>query len=306
MSEYLGLAYYSEVPLVIWDVQRVGPSTGLPTRTAQGDLTQSYFISHGDKNMIILIPGTVTECFEFGWKAFDIAERMQTPVIVLSDLDLGMNEWMTKEFTYPENPMDRGKILWEEDLEKKLIEHDGAWGRYLDMDGDGIPYRTVPGNIHPKSPYFARGTGHDPNAKYSEDSETWEKGLDRLVQKFETARKFLPVPEIITEAGASFGIIGYGSTDQAILEARDFMRKAGVVSDYCRVKAVPFTDEISTFINSHEKIYVVEINRDGQMCQLLQITYPEHASRFIKVCHSDGLPLTARWIDASIRSLLEK
>lgn len=306
MSEYLGLAYYSEVPLVVWDVQRVGPSTGLPTRTAQGDLTQSYFISHGDKNMIMLIPGTVTECFEFGWKAFDIAERMQTPVIVLSDLDLGMNEWMTKEFVYPANPMDRGKILWEDDLEKILKDNDGDWGRYLDKDGDGIPYRTVPGNLHQKSSYFARGTGHDAYAKYSEDSETWEKGLDRLEQKFETAKKYLPAPEIVKETDASFGIIGYGSTDQAILEARDFMRKDGLISDYCRIKAVPFVQEIAAFVKNHEKVYVVEINRDGQMCQLLQIAYPEYANRFIKVCHSDGLPLTARWIDESIRSLLEK
>jgi 2-oxoglutarate ferredoxin oxidoreductase subunit alpha len=306
MSEYLGLAYYTEVPVVVWDVQRVGPSTGLPTRTAQGDLTQSYFISHGDKNMIILIPGTVTECFEFGWKAFDIAERMQTPVIVLSDLDLGMNEWMTKKFVYPADPMDRGKILWEDDLEKILKDHDGNWGRYLDLDGDGIPYRTVPGNSHPRSPYFARGTGHDPNAKYSEDSETWELGLKRLVKKFETAKTFVPEPEISSQKNSSFGIIGYGSTDQAILEARDILKKDGLNSDYCRIKAVPFTDTVTSYIKDHEKIFVVEINRDGQMCQLLQITYPEYAGRFIRVCHSDGLPLTARWINETIRSLLEK
>ncbi len=306
MSEYLGLAYYTEVPVVIWDVQRVGPSTGLPTRTAQGDLTQSYFISHGDKNMIILIPGTVTECFEFGWKAFDIAERIQTPVVILSDLDLGMNEWLTKEFVYPENPMDRGKILWEDDLEKILKEHDGAWGRYLDLDGDGIPYRTVPGNTHPRGAYFARGTGHDEFAKYSEDSETWVKNLDRLAKKFETAKKILPLPVLQTVADSCMGIIGYGSTDQAILEARDQLSKDNLKSDYCRIRAVPFTDEITNFIKDHEIIYVVEINRDGQMCQLLQITYPEFADRFVKICHSDGLPLTARWINESIRSNWEK
>lgn len=306
MSEYLGLAYYTEVPVVIWDVQRVGPSTGLPTRTAQGDLTQSYFISHGDKNMIILIPGTVTECFEFGWKAFDIAERIQTPVIILSDLDLGMNEWLTKEFVYPENPMDRGKILWEDDLEKILKEHDDTWGRYLDLDGDGIPYRTVPGNTHPRGAYFARGTGHDEFAKYSEDSENWVKNLDRLAKKFETAKKILPLPEIRTVAEASIGIIGYGSTDQAILEARDQFSKEGKKSDYCRIRAVPFTDEITEFIKDHEVIFVIEINRDGQMCQLLQITYPEFAGRFVKICHSDGLPLTAKWITESIRSNWEK
>ncbi len=306
MSEYLGLAYYTEVPVVIWDVQRVGPSTGLPTRTAQGDLTQSYFISHGDKNMIILIPGTVTECFEFGWKAFDIAERIQTPVIILSDLDLGMNEWLTKEFVYPDKPMDRGKLLWEDDLEKILKEHDNTWGRYLDLDGDGIPYRTVPGNTHPKGAYFARGTGHDEFAKYSEDSENWVKNLDRLAKKFETAKKIVPLPQIQTAAGASFGIIGYGSTDQAILEARDQFSKEGKKSDYCRIRAVPFTDVITEFIKNHEVVFVIEINRDGQMCQLLQITYPEFAGRFVKICHSDGLPLTAKWITESIRSNWEK
>ena len=306
MSEYLGLAYYTEVPVVIWDVQRVGPSTGLPTRTAQGDLTQSYFISHGDKNMIILIPGTVTECFEFGWKAFDIAERIQTPVIILSDLDLGMNEWLTKEFVYPENPMDRGKILWEDDLEKILKEHSDTWGRYLDLDGDGIPYRTVPGNTHPRGAYFARGTGHDEFAKYSEDSETWVKNLDRLAKKFETAKHILPLPVLQRAVDACMGIICYGSTDQAILEARDQLSKDNLKSDYCRIRAVPFTDEVTDFIKDHEFIYVVEINRDGQMCQLLQITFPEFADRFVKICHSDGLPLTARWISESIRSNWEK
>lgn len=306
MSEYLGLAYYTEVPVVIWDVQRVGPSTGLPTRTAQGDLTQSYFISHGDKNMIILIPGTVTECFEFGWKAFDIADRIQTPVIVLSDLDLGMNEWLTREFVYPEKPMDRGKILWEEDLEKILKEHNDSWGRYLDLDGDGIPYRTVPGNTHPRGAYFARGTGHDEFAKYSEDSDNWVRNLDRLSKKFETAKNFIPLPEIINVKNSSMGIIGYGSTDQAILESRDQLSKDDLKSDYCRIRAVPFTDEVTDFIKDHEIIYVIEINRDGQMCQLLQITYPEFADRFVKVCHSDGLPLTARWISESIRANWEK
>ncbi|BCY18883.1 pyruvate ferredoxin oxidoreductase [Leptolinea sp. HRD-7] len=306
MSEYLGLAYYTEVPVVIWDVQRVGPSTGLPTRTAQGDLTQSYFISHGDKNMIILIPGTVTECFEFGWKAFDIAERIQTPVIVLSDLDLGMNEWLTKEFVYPEKPMDRGKILWEDDLEKILKENNNMWGRYLDVDGDGIAYRTVPGNTHPLGAYFARGTGHDEFAKYSEDSENWEKNLNRLAKKFETAKTILPLPEIMQSVDACLGIVGYGSTDQAILEARDLLSKDGLKSDYCRIRAIPFTDEIKKFIEDHEIVYVIEINRDGQMCQLLQITYPEFADRFVKICHSDGLPLTARWINESIRSIMEK
>ena len=174
MTEYLGLAYYAEVPVVVWDVQRVGPSTGLPTRTAQGDITQIYFVSHGDTQMVMLFPGSVNECFEFGWKAFDLAERLQTPVFVLSDLDFGMNQWMTKPFEYPATPMDRGKVLWEEDIQRIIDQNGtdklfkGQWGRYLDVDGDGIPYRTVPGNRHPRSAYFTRGTGHNEYASYSE------------------------------------------------------------------------------------------------------------------------------------------
>ena len=179
MSEYAGLAYYAEVPIVVWNVQRVGPSTGLPTRTSQGDLTQAYFLSQGDTRFIILIPGSVNECFEFGWKAFDIAEHYQTPVIVLSDLDLGMNQWMTPEFVYPDKPFDRGKVLWEEDIEKIKEK----WGRYRDLDGDGIPYRTLPGNRHPNAAYFARGTGHDEDANYSEDPEVWERGLKRISEQ---------------------------------------------------------------------------------------------------------------------------
>ena len=189
MTEYIGLAYFAEVPVVIWDVQRVGPSTGMPTRTAQGDLTMVNFISHGDTQMIILIPGSINECFEFGWKAFDIAERLQTPVIVLSDLDFGMNQWMTPKFEYPDQPMDRGKVLWEEDLQK-FLETNGDWGRYMDIDGDGIPYRTIVGNQHPKSGYFTRGTSHDEYADYSEESEVWVRVFDRIAKKFETAKQF--------------------------------------------------------------------------------------------------------------------
>jgi 2-oxoglutarate ferredoxin oxidoreductase subunit alpha len=306
MSEYLGLAYYSETPVVIWDVQRVGPSTGLPTRTAQGDLTQTYFISHGDTQFPILIPGTVDECFEFGWKAFDIAERLQSPVIVLSDLDLGMNEWMTHKFEYPNKPMDRGKILWEEDLERLLKERSGDWGRYLDIDGDGIPYRTVPGNTHPKSPYLARGTGHDEYARYTEDNVAWENGQTRLLRKLEKAKEFLPPPIITKEKEASFGIIGYGSTELSILEAQDFYHKEGISTNFARIRSIPFSTEIKRFITENKRIYVIENNRDGQMCQLLQIIYPEMAGKFIKICHVDGLPLTARWICEAINSHQER
>ena len=183
MAEYAGLAYFAEVPIVVWDVQRVGPSTGLPTRTAQGDLTFVHYMGHGDTQQVILLPGSVNECFEFGWKAFDIAERLQTPVFVLSDLDFGMNQWMTHPFEYPDTPMDRGKILWEGDLDRL----DGQWGRYKDIDGDGITYRTLPGNRHPRAAYFARGTGHDENARYSEDNIVWHDLLERLKKKYQLA-----------------------------------------------------------------------------------------------------------------------
>lgn len=306
MSEYLGLAYYAEIPVVIWDVQRVGPSTGLPTRTAQGDLSQAYFISHGDTQFILLFPGNVSECFEYGWKSFDIAERMQSPVIVLSDLDLGMNDWITPKFTYPEHPMDRGKILWEDDLEKKLKERNDDWGRYLDIDGDGIPYRTVIGNTHPKSPYLARGTGHDEYARYSEDNEVWAKGQQRLKKKFETARSYLPAPVIQWARNAKFGILAYGSTDLAVLETRNNMRDMGIETNYARVRSIPFNADVQEFIEKNSVIYVVEINLDGQMCQLLQMTYPEHAGKFVKICHVDGLPLTAKWINESIQSHREE
>ena len=235
MSEYAGLAYYTEVPLVVWNVQRVGPSTGLPTRTSQGDLTQAYFLSQGDTRFIILIPGSVNECFEFGWKAFDIAERYQTPVIVLSDLDLGMNQWMTPEFVYPDKPFDRGKILWEEDLEK--IKE--TWGRYKDLDGDLIPYRTVPGNKHPNAAYFARGTGHDDYANYSEDPEVWEAGLKRISDKVLSSRDALPTPVIDNMEGAKFGIILMGSAEPAVDEARAILAQEGLPTDCLRVRALP-------------------------------------------------------------------
>lgn len=299
MGEYAGLAYYAEVPVVIWNVQRVGPSTGLPTRTAQGDLTQAYFLSHGDTQFIILMPGSVTECFEFGWKAFDVAERMQMPVFVLSDLDFGMNQWMTKKFEYPDRPMDRGKVLWEKDLEKLQ----GDWGRYLDVDGDGIPYRTVAGNRNPHSGYFTRGTGHDEYARYSEEPDIWERVTDRLAKKYKTAEKYVPAPVIEHTDNAKIGIIAYGSTDPAVEEARDLLAKQGIATDYLRLRALPITDDTREFIRQHERTYVVEMNRDGQLHQILTLELPEDAVKLRKLCHLDGLPLTAHWI---MKTFLEK
>ena len=300
MSEYLGLAYFAEVPVVVWDVQRVGPSTGLPTRTAQGDLTQVYFHGHGDTQFVILIPSSVKECFEFGWKAFDIAERIQTPVIVLSDLDLGMNQWISEKFEYPDQPMDRGKILWEEDLEALMQKLGEDWGRYLDIDGDGIPYRTVPGNRHPRSAYFTRGTGHDEYANYSEDASTWEHGLDRLNKKIMTSRQYTPKPVISRVEGARFGVISMGSTDPAVQEARSLLAAENIATDYLRVRSIPFSEEVKEFLAAHERVYVVETNRDGQLRQLLMLEAPEFAQRLYKIAHIDGLPLTAKWIKQAI------
>jgi len=297
MAEYAGLAYYAEVPVVIWDVQRIGPSTGLPTRTGQGDLTETYFLSHGDTQYVILLPGSVNECFEFGWKAFDLAERLQTPVFVLSDLDLGMNQWMTEPFRYPDTPMDRGKVLWEEDLEKLK----GVWGRYKDVDGDGIPWRTVPGNMHPASAWFGRGTGHDENARYTEDNETWERNMARLKKKYDTARTLVPAPVIKEEDGAGVGIIAYGSTEPAVEEARVLLQQdAGLKTSFLRLRALPCTQAVVDFIQKYDRIYVVEANRDGQLRQILSAALPEQAPKLRSACHSDGLPLTARWIKEAI------
>ena len=302
MAEYAGLAYYAEVPLVVWDVQRVGPSTGLPTRTAQGDLTFTYFLGHGDTQQIILLPGSVNECFEFGWKAFDIAERLQTPVFVLTDLDFGMNHWMTQPFAYPDTPMDRGKVIWETHLEAS----GGQWGRYKDVDGDAIPYRTVPGNRHSAAAYFCRGTGHDEQARYSENNKVWHDMLDRLKRKFDTARQYMPKPVIETAPEARFGIISFGSTDPAIEEARDLLAARGYPSDYLRLRALPFTEEVESFLLKHRYIYVVEMNRDGQLHQLLKMEYTDLCNKVESIAYTDGLPLTARFVADAILAKEEK
>lgn len=299
MTEYMGMAYYAEAPLVLWDVQRVGPSTGLPTRTGQGDLTLNYFLGHGDTNQLILIPSTVTECFEFGWQAFDYAEVFQTPVIVLSDLDLGMNLWMTKKFEYPDQPINRGKVLWEEDLEQFGRE----WGRYLDVDGDGIPYRTVMGNQHEKAPYFTRGTGHDEFGNYSEEPEVWRRMLDRIKLKFENAREKLPKPIVRTVEGAEIGLIAMGSTEPAVLEAQDKLAQQGIKTDFMRIRALPFSKEVRAFLQAHQRNYVIELNRDGQLHQLLLLDHCDLAGCLTSLAYIDGLPMTAKYI---IQSVTEK
>jgi 2-oxoglutarate ferredoxin oxidoreductase subunit alpha len=293
MTEFAGLAYYAEVPIVVWDVQRIGPSTGLPTRTSQADLSFVVSIGHGDSDSIVLLPGNVNECFDFGWQSFDIAERVQTPVFVLSDLDIGMNQWMSKPFEYPNAPMDRGKVLWEKDLE----ELKGNWGRYLDKDGDGIPYRTIPGNKHPLSSYFLRGTGHDEQARYTEDNLVFHRNMERLKKKFETAKQYLPKPILHETKGAKIGIIAYGSTEAAINEARvQLERDHGMKTNFLRVRSVPFTPEVDEFVRTHDQLYVVEMNRDGQLHQLLTLANPDSAMKLISVAYGDGMPASARWV----------
>ncbi len=297
MTEFAGLAYFAEVPIVVWDVQRIGPSTGMPTRTSQGDLTFVNFLGHGDTQQIILLPGGVNECFEFGWRAFDIAEQLQSPVFVLSDLDMGMNQWMGKPFVYPNRPMQRGKILWEKDLD----ELKGNWARYLDKDGDGIPYRTVPGNKHKGSSYFTRGTGHDEQARYTEDATVWKRVMDRLKRKYNSARKYAPAPVLHKLPAATVGIISFGSTEAAVLEAQHQLAAGHKLKcDFMRIRAIPFTQEVTDFIKKYEQVFVVEMNRDGQMCQLLRIEYPEQAAQIKSVAFGDGLPASAKWVREGI------
>jgi 2-oxoglutarate ferredoxin oxidoreductase subunit alpha len=303
MSEFLGLAYFAEVPIVVWDVQRAGPSTGLPTRTSQGDLSFSYSISHGDTDLIILLPGNVMECFEFGWKGLDIAEKFQTPVLILSDLELGVNEWICEDFEYPNSEIDRGKVLWEKELDQ-LLSKGIEWGRYLDIDNDGIPYRTIPGNTHPKASHFARGTGHDEFAHYSENPEVWEKNLNRLHRKIESSKEFIPQPIIESTAQNPIGLITYGSTDMPVREVIKMLSTEGVNVDYMRIRSIPFNNVVEEFVKKHKILFVVECNRDGQLNRILATYYPEDAEKLISISHLDGQSLSAEWIMKKITQML--
>jgi 2-oxoglutarate/2-oxoacid ferredoxin oxidoreductase subunit alpha len=297
MAEFTGMGYYVEIPVVVFDIQRVGPSTGLPTRTAQGDVLKNAVLSHGDTRHPLLLPATVGECYSMAMDAFDLAERLQTPVFVMSDLDLGMNYWMSDVFPYPEKPVNRGKVLREADLENM-----SSFERYRDVDGDGIGYRTIPGNRHPLSPYFARGSGHNEQARYSERPDDYQNNVDRLARKFETARKLVPAPLIEEVEDADFGIIAYGTTHWAIVEARDQLRhEHGLSAAYCRVRAYPFRDEIRDFIHRHRRVYVVEQNRDGQLRDLLKLDIdPGDVVKLRSVRHYTGLPIDARSVTDEI------
>lgn len=293
MSEFAGLAYYAEVPVVIFDIERVGPSTGLPTRTAQSDILSTAFLSHGDTRHLMLFPASVEECFELAIEAFDLAEEFQTAVFVMSDLDLGMNNWMADPFPYPEGPLRRGKVLTEEDL--KQVK---GFARYRDVDGDGIPYRTLPGNRHPLAAYFTRGSGHNENARYTERPDEYTQNMDRLARKFETARERLPRPVVDPNAGARVGIVAFGSSHWAVVEARDrLLAQHGLETSYLRLRAFPFSDELKAFVRKHDRVYVVEQNRDGQMQDLIRLDIEaSQISKLRSVRHFDGLPITARAI----------
>ena len=299
MAEFTGLGYYAEVPAVIFDVQRVGPSTGLPTRTAQGDILSTAFLSHGDTKHVLLFPSSPEECFTMAQEAFNLAEKAQTPVFVMSDLDLGMNNWMADEFPYPTAPIDRGKVLSKEDLDRL-----GGFARYKDVDGDGIGYRTIPGNSHPMSAYFTRGSGHNEKAQYSERPDDYRNNMDRLTRKFENLRDSVPKPQLVVDGTSEIGILAYGTSHWATGESRDQLRKEYRIEvDYLRVRAYPFTADVHDFIARHKRIYVIDQNRDGQMLQLLKLdSTPEEVIKLRSVRNYDGLPIDARSITDDIRS----
>ena len=293
MAEFTGLGYYAELPGVIFDVQRTGPSTGMPTRTSQADLLSTAFLSHGDTKHIVLLPGNVKECFEFGCQAFDLTERLQTPVFVLTDLDLGMNNWMSEAFDYPEKPQDRGKVLTKEDLDRL-----GSFARYRDVDGDAIGYRTLPGTMHPKAAYFTRGSGHNDAAGYTEKPDEYQEVMDRLLRKFESARKLVPAPLAVKQGTSKIGFLAYGTTDFALRESMDQIKKEYSKDvDYMRIRAYPFAHEIHDFVASHERVYVVEQDRDAQLASLLKLDLPaEQVAKLRSILHYNGLPLDARTI----------
>jgi len=291
MSEFAGLGYYAETPAVIFDVQRVGPSTGLPTRTAQGDLLQTAFLSHGDTKHIMIFPCSAEEAYTMAMEAFELAEQFQTPVFVMMDLDLGMNNWMSDPFAYPSKPINRGKRLTAEKL-KEL----GEWGRYRDVDGDGIAYRTIPGDGLPA--YFTRGSGHNAKGQYSERPDDYVENMDRLARKFDTARARVPRPAIDLNPKAKIGIIAFGTSEYATQESRDQLREeTKVETSYFRLRGYPFNAELATFIDAHERIYVIEQNRDAQLLQLMRLELtPDRQTKLRSVLHYNGLPIDARSI----------
>jgi 2-oxoglutarate ferredoxin oxidoreductase subunit alpha len=297
MSEFVGLGYYADVPVVIYDVERVGPSTGLPTRTQQGDLLTTAILSHGDTKHPMFFPCSPEECFTMSIEAFDFAERFQTPVFIMSDLDLGMNNWMADPFPYPEKPIERGKVLTAEDLNKL-----GGFARYRDIDGDGVGYRTLPGTNHPHASYFTRGSGHNEKAQYTEREDDYIHNMDRLAHKFEVMRKQVPEPAVDIRKNAEIGFIALGTSDYAVRESRDQLRaEYGIDASYLRVKAYPFSTDVAEFIRRHDRVYVVDQNRDAQLLALMRLELePDLIARLRSVRYYGGLPLDARTVTEEV------
>jgi 2-oxoglutarate ferredoxin oxidoreductase subunit alpha len=297
MAEFVGLSYYAEIPVVIIDVQRVGPSTGLPTRTMQGDLVSNALLSHGDTMHPVLLPSSPEECFDMAQTAFDMAELFQTTVFINTDLDLGMNNWMADPFQYPEKPIRRGKVLSAEDVERL-----GTWGRYRDVDGDGVPYRTIPGTMHPSAAYFTRGSGHNESAQYSEKPEDYVRNVDRLRRKFESMRSEIPAPEISETPDAAIGLISCGTSRYAVEEScYQLLNEYGVKASTLRLRGFPFNGDLVKFIRAYERVYVIDQNRDGQLLALMRMELaPEDIARLRSVRYYGGLPLDARTVTEEV------
>jgi 2-oxoglutarate ferredoxin oxidoreductase subunit alpha len=307
MSEFLGLAYFAEVPVVLFNIQRGGPSTGMPTRTQQSDILSCAYASHGDTKHVLLFPANPTECFSMGAQAFDLAERLQTPVIVMSDLDIGMNDWVTEPFAWNDAHVhDRGKVLDAEQLEKFKDVRGRDWGRYQDVDDDAIPYRTLPGTHPTKGAFFTRGTSHDENARYTEDGVIHARVLDRIRRKFDTAQNFVPKPEVtIRDKSGKTGLIYFGATTPAVREALDALEHGGVKVNALRIKAFPFTRDVASFCAMHERVFVVEQNRDAQMRSLLMTEAEVPGAKLIPALNYDGMPLTAAFVQGVVLKQLQ-
>jgi 2-oxoglutarate/2-oxoacid ferredoxin oxidoreductase subunit alpha len=307
MSEFLGLAYFAEVPVVLFNIQRGGPSTGMPTRTQQSDIISCAYASHGDTKHVLLFPANPTECFSMGAEAFDLAERLQTPVIVMSDLDIGMNEWVTEPFAWNDAHVhDRGKVLSAEELERFKEVKGKDWGRYQDVDADAIPYRTLPGTHPTKGAFFTRGTSHDENARYTEDGRAHARVLDRIRRKFDTAQTLVPKPEVsIRDKSGKTGLIYFGATTPAVREALDLLEREGVKVNALRIKAFPFTRDVASFCAMHERVFVVEQNRDGQMRSLLMTEAEIPGAKLIPALNYDGMPLTAAFVHGAVLKRLQ-
>jgi len=293
MSEFIGLGYYAEVPTVVFDVERVGPSTGLPTRTQQGDLLTTALLSHGDTRHPMFFPCSPEECFSLSIEAFNFAEQFQTPVFVMTDLDLGMNNWMADPFAYPETPIKRGKVLDADDLEKL-----GGFARYKDVDGDGVGYRTLPGTNHPAASYFTRGSGHNDKAQYTEREDDYVHNMDRLAHKFDVMRKHVPAPVAHLGKGAKIGFVACGTSDYAVRESCDQLRNEyDIEASYLRLKAYPFNEDLLEFVRQHERVYVVDQNRDAQLLALMRLEFPaELIAKLRSLRYYGGLPLDARTV----------